>query len=282
MTATDRGAVPPADSPALCPACRAVATPEGVRLGGYELFACSRCTLRFAPQAFNVSVDYDRIYRSAEYQHEQVDALRSLDGAKLAEHPTYRPFFHRVRRVPGAKLLDVGCGVGRFGHAAFARGWDVTGIDVSEVAVTSGREFARFPMRVATIEELIEQGERFDVVTAFEVLEHLTSPVEFFSKATRLLRPGGQLFVTVPNWTCATVQNATRPDWIPPVHLLFFTDLALRRAGEVSGIGRVATGVVRADPFPRDVLHMARWLARRILRRAREPVGLWMHGQAAV
>jgi 2-polyprenyl-3-methyl-5-hydroxy-6-metoxy-1,4-benzoquinol methylase len=169
--------------------------PEGVVLGGYELFACPRCRLRFAPRAFNASVDYDSIYHSAEYQREQVDALECLDGAKLAEHPTYRSFFRRVRRFPGARLLDVGCGVGRFGHGAFARGWDVTGIDVSELAITTGRKFAGFPLRVATIEKLIEQGEKFDVVTAFEVLEHLTSPLEFISNARRLLTAGRTAFL---------------------------------------------------------------------------------------
>jgi SAM-dependent methyltransferase len=270
----------PTSSAAPCPACRTDSAPEGIILGGYELFACPRCTLHFAPGAFNASVDYDSIYRSAEYRREQVDALESLDGAKLAEHPTYRSFFRRVRRFPGARLLDVGCGVGRFGHGAFARGWDVTGIDVSELAISTGRKYARFPLRVATIEELIERGEKFDVVTAFEVLEHLTSPLEFISNTRRLLRPGGQLFFTVPNWNCAAVQNATRPDWVPPVHLHFFTESALRRIGELSGLASVATGVIRTDPIPHRVLPVARWLARRVLRRAREPVGLWLHGRA--
>jgi SAM-dependent methyltransferase len=269
-------------SAAPCPACRTDSAPEGIILGGYELFACPRCTLRFAPGALNAPVDYDSVYRSAEYQHEQVDALECLDGARLAEHPTYRSFFRRVQRFPGARLLDVGCGVGRFGHGAYARGWDVTGIDVSELAITTGRKFARFPLRVATVEELIDQGEKFDVVTAFEVLEHLTSPLEFISNIRRLLRPGGQLFFTVPNWSCGAVQNATRPDWVPPVHLLFFTESALRRIGELGGLASVGTGVIRTDPIPHRVLPAARWLARRVLRRAREPVGLWLHGRAPV
>jgi 2-polyprenyl-3-methyl-5-hydroxy-6-metoxy-1,4-benzoquinol methylase len=206
-------------------------------------------------------------------------ALQALDGEELAEHPTYRSFFLQVTHFPGARLLDVGCGVGRFGHGASARGWNVTGIDISERAIAAGREFAPFPLRTATIEQFIEQGQQFDVVAAFEVLEHLRSPVQFLSTAKRLLRAGGQVFYTVPNWNCAEVQHSTRPDWLPPIHLQFFTQLALQQAGELSGLARVTTGVIWSDPMPaRGILPKARWLARRLLRRPHQPLGLWMHG----
>ena len=275
----ERLTMSPKSSTHVCPLCCLSAAPDAVTLGGYQLYLCARCSLRFAPQAFQVPVDYDGVYQSAEYESDQVRALQSLDGNELANHPTYRAFFEHVPRFPGARLLDVGCGVGRFGQGACARGWDVTGIDVSPLAITTGRKFAAFPLRAATVEELIEEGERFDVVTAFEVLEHLSSPVQFLSTVQRLLRPGGQVFLTVPNWNSAAVQNSTRPDWLPPIHLLFFTQSALRRAGELSGLARVTTGVIRSDPLPQETLPKARWLARRLLLRPREPLGLWMHGR---
>jgi 2-polyprenyl-3-methyl-5-hydroxy-6-metoxy-1,4-benzoquinol methylase len=226
-----------------------------------------------------VPVDYDGVYQTAEYESDQVRALKALDRKELAEHPTYRTFFEHVPRFSGARLLDVGCGVGRFCQGAYARGWDVTGIDVSALAIATGREFAPFPLRAARVEELINDREQFDVVTAFEVLEHLSAPVQFLSTVQRLLRPGGQLFVTVPNWNSSAVQNSTRPDWLPPIHLLFFTESALRRAAELSGLAKVTTGVIRSDPLPRGTLPRARWLARRVLLRRREPLGLWMHGR---
>lgn len=263
-----------------CPACGHNAVPDDVELGGYRLYQCRRCTLRFAPQAFNVPVDYNRVYQSAEYESEQVNALKSADPRALAEHPTYRSFFGQVHHAPGARLLDVGCGVGRFAQGAYSRGWDVTGIDVSARAIESGRPYAAFPLRVAGIEDLVEQGERYDVVTAFEVLEHLTSPVEFLSTVQRLVSPGGQVFCTVPNWESATVRNSSRPDWLPPIHLLFFSSAALESAAKRSGLVGVKTGVIRSDPLPQGALPRARWLARRLLGRPREPLGLWVHGRS--
>ena len=129
------------------------------------------------------------------------------------------------------------------------------------------------------MEALIREGERFDVVTAFEVLEHLSSPLQFLASAQKLLRPGGHAFFTVPNWNCPSVRSSTRPDWLPPIHLLFFSGSALQRAGELSGLTQVTTGVIRSDPLPRGIQPRARWLARRVLMRPREPLGLWLHGR---
>ena len=279
MTVQDRLSESATTTTYKCPVCGLDSAAEGRVLGGYRLYLCPRSALRFAPQAFSVPLDYDDVYRSAEYESDQIRALQSVDGHEQARHPTYRAFFDQVPHVPGARLLDVGCGVGRFGHAAHARGWDVTGVDVSPLAIRIGLEFAPFPLRVATLEELIARGERFNVITAFEVLEHLSTPLQFMANVQRLLHPGGHLFFTVPNWSCATVQNSSRPDWLPPIHLLFFTESALRRAGELSGVVQVSTGIIRADPLPVKMLGRARWLARRLLRRPREPLGLWLHGR---
>jgi 2-polyprenyl-3-methyl-5-hydroxy-6-metoxy-1,4-benzoquinol methylase len=263
-----------------CPVCGLGARPD-ITLAGYRLFLCPGCTLRFAPEAFEVELDYDQVYESLEYQASQVKALKTVDPHALAYHGTYRAFFKHMKPRSGTRLLDVGCGVGLFGHAAYARGWDVTGIDVSDLAITLGREHAPFQLRTATVEQMITNGEKFDVITAFEVLEHITAPVRFLSTVQALLPPKGQVFLTVPNWDCPGIQSATRPDWVPPIHLLFFTQRALQQSGERSGLRNVSTGLIWSDPRPRGLVGSARWLARRLLRRTREPVGLWMHGWAA-
>lgn len=264
-----------------CPVCDNGTAPDQVQLGGYRLYHCLSCALRFAPQAFGIPVDYDKVYQSPEYQADQVNALKSLNPTAIADHATYRAFFRHVLRTAGPRLLDVGCGVGRFGMGAFAKGWDVTGIDVSARAIQAGHGIVPFPLRVATVEELRAEGERFDVVTAFEVLEHLSAPVEFLSNVRRLVRPGGQVFCTVPNWNSAVVRSSTRPDWLPPIHLLFFDSPSLRVLAERSSLVRVRTGLIWSDPMPTPIAARARWLARRLLGRTQEPLGIWVHGWVA-
>jgi SAM-dependent methyltransferase len=265
-----------------CPVCGSNSSPDRLELGGYRLDLCPQCRLRFAPGAFDAPIDYDRVYQTPEYEAEQVHALHGIDGREIAEHPTYRSFFQQVDHLPAAALLDIGCGVGRFGHAAHAKGWKVTGIDVSPLAIAAGQSVAPFPLRACTVEELVEAEERFDVVTAFEVLEHLSDPLEFILNAKRLLRPGGQIFCTVPNWQCETVQTSKRPDWLPPIHLLFFSRPSLQRLGELAGLRTVITGFIRGDPLPSRAIPRVRWLTRRFRLQPREPLGLWLHGRLPV
>lgn len=249
-------------------------------LGGHRIFTCPGCSLRFVHARPSERMDYDLAYDSPEYQRTQLESLMaSADPSAFAGHPTYRPFFREVEKRPGARLLDVGCGLGRFCHGAYSEGWDVTGIDVSDRAIEIARRFARFPVYKSAVEEVLEGGERFDVVTAFEVLEHLSEPVQFLSRVRRLLRSPGQIFCTVPNWDCRAIQTTIKLDWMPPFHLLFFTRSALRYAVQLSGFEDVTTGLIWTDPLPRSALAKVKWLRRRLLRRPRLPLGLWVHAR---
>jgi SAM-dependent methyltransferase len=260
-----------------CPVCRESGRDDGVRLGQFAILICRGCGLRFAPSAFDSAVDYDGIYGSPEYVATQVEAIEShFDLASFIQNATYKAFFDHVRPFPGAKLLDVGCGVGRFCHAAHSFGWQTTGIDVSEKAISIGLPRAPCPLRRATAEQMLEEGERFDVVTAFEVLEHLSKPLDFLRQLGALATLSGSVFCTVPNWDCSPVQTATRPDWIPPVHLCFFTRRSLQRLGQLAGFAHAETGVIWTDPIPRRPKALLNWLRRRLKGQPRDPLGLWL------
>ncbi len=266
---------------AACPVCRSEAPRTGALLGRYELAACGRCTLRFAPDALGATPDYDDVYATDEYQRSCVDPLReAADPATFATWATYRPFFARVEPKAAPRLLDVGCGVGAFCQAAKLHGFEVAGIDVSATAVAEGQARGDVPLRVATLEEVVGAGERYDVVTAFEVLEHLSDPVAFLSEARKLLGPGGHLFATVPRWDSPTVHEATRPDWLPPIHVSFFTAAALAEAGRRAGFPSVEVGDVVADPLVPTPRRALGWLLRRARHGRRDRPGLFLHARA--
>jgi SAM-dependent methyltransferase len=261
-----------------CPACGQNSEPRNNSLGGFQIFACKECELRFAPEAFDLKVDYTALYHSDCYKETQVQAIQSsTDFRAFADHPTYRPFFRQVRRHRDATLLDVGCGVGRFCHAASYLRWDVTGIDVSEAAIKIGSEHATFPMEHTTIGAHLARNTKYDAVTAFEVLEHLSEPLKFLQSLKEAARPHGHVFCTVPNWDCLTIQTATRPDWLPPVHLCFFSRKALENLALLAGFYTVNVGLISTDPFPGLSLRSARWLAKRALGRRGDDLGLWLH-----
>lgn len=99
------------------------------------------------------------------------------------------------------RLLDVGCADGRFVYAAAARGIDAVGIDFSERLVRDGNtRHQGHRLVAATLEDYLEQhSESFDVVTLFEVIEHVEDPLSFLGCALSAVREGGTVIVSTPN-----------------------------------------------------------------------------------
>ncbi|WP_207950575.1 bifunctional 2-polyprenyl-6-hydroxyphenol methylase/3-demethylubiquinol 3-O-methyltransferase UbiG [Marinobacter sp. JSM 1782161] len=109
--------------------------------------------------------------------------------------------------LPGRKTLDVGCGGGLLSEGMAQRGAHVTGIDMGEaplsVAKLHGLESGiKVDYRRVSVEELAEDPEhagQYDVVTCLEMLEHVPDPGSAIRACAKLLRPGGDLFVSTIN-----------------------------------------------------------------------------------
>ena len=129
------------------------------------------------------------------------DYFRKAYGKDYESHNPVRKldyYLARIREVrPSGTLLDVGCAYGLFLSRA-RRFYDVTGCDVSEHAIGVARE--RFPdldIFRAGIGDL-PPGRTFDVVTAFDVLEHVADPLRAITGLSRHLGEGGVLGLTIP------------------------------------------------------------------------------------
>lgn len=258
-----------------CPACGLQAGTYLVNHLGFQLRDCHNCGLWFWDD--RTPPDYDAVYRTAEYEEVQVNPFQSnCDPHEFLHHPTYAAFFREIPAMAGAPLLDIGCGVGRFLIAARSAGWETRGIDVSKNAVDIGRNGAGLDLSCNTIEQIYCAGDRFCAVTAFEVLEHVQEPYGFVQSAMSLLIEGNWFFCTVPNRESPTVLKTIRPDWLPPVHLQFFTEQALRSLLERAGGANVRTGFVFADPQSANLRSKAKRLTKRLMLRARpDPLGIW-------
>ena len=102
----------------------------------------------------------------------------------------------------GKRLLDWGCGGGIFAEAAAREGARVTGYDMDAVALEAAREHAAAEsLGLDYRERPPPEGERFDVVTAFEVLEHVENPAALVADMACRLAPGGLLALSTINRT---------------------------------------------------------------------------------
>lgn len=138
----------------------------------------------------------------AETIRRVAEKLKAAMRLETALEPGDKYFLGDALAPSRGELLDIGCGTGNFLAAARDAGYTVTGTEL-------GRNAARFAkqqlglLRILglTISEFAEKypGDKFDVITFFEVLEHQTAPVEFVEKVKSCQRPRGYIALSVPN-----------------------------------------------------------------------------------
>ncbi len=139
------------------------------------------------------------------------------------------------------RLLDFGCGGGSYLRCMHSLGWQVTGLDLSAVAVERVRSDLGLHALVGTLPHPLLGPASFDVITMWHSLEHVHDPLTVLREARRLLAPGGRLLVAAPNLDSLPFRWFG-PAWYAldlPRHLTHFTprtlDLMLRRAGFRTG-----------------------------------------------
>lgn len=108
------------------------------------------------------------------------------------EHQAALPYIERGRRV-----LDVGCGEGNFLAKAQANGAIASGIELNQKAAKIAADKG-IQMHAESLHDHQFSG-FYDVVTSFQVLEHVADPVAFVQGCIKVLRPGGTLVIGVPN-----------------------------------------------------------------------------------
>ena len=105
----------------------------------------------------------------------------------------------------GKRILDVGCGGGLLSEGMAVRGAIVTGIDLSEKPLSVAKlhlleSGQKVDYRKISVEQLAEEmPAAFDAVTCLEMLEHVPNPPSVIAACARLVKPGGQVFLTTLN-----------------------------------------------------------------------------------
>lgn len=161
------------------------------------------------------------------------------------------------------RLLDVGCGYGFFLKEMKSRGWQVEGIEVSEV----GRQYVQEKWGIHVYSEPLEDiglpDNYFDATTLFYVIEHLPDPLGLLTEVNRSLKPDGLILLRWPHTTPIVRilgPLARRLDlYHTPYHLYDFSPRTINRALLSSGFEEVATSI---GGYTRPPQRLGRWASR--------------------
>lgn len=134
------------------------------------------------------------------------------------EYSFARKAIGRSRR----RVLEVGCGRGYFLRSLEVRGHHCVGLELNETAIAE--KVTRYEIRRQALDELaIDDPCTFDFVCSFQVLEHVEDPAGFLRSCIRMLRPGGKLVLSTPNYDHPLHRMGGDPFDMPPHHLNHFT-----------------------------------------------------------
>jgi 2-polyprenyl-3-methyl-5-hydroxy-6-metoxy-1,4-benzoquinol methylase len=154
------------------------------------------------------------------------------------------------KRFSGGRLLDVGCGYGEFVKLMRERGVDAVGVEPN-VAQARFCADQGVPCINDVLERDIAPAGSFDVVTLFQVLEHLPNPKAALGTVYSLLKPGGMIIVQVPSYHnprillygAVKIKRLVKRDFIES-HLFYFTPQTLYAFVTSAGfdVVRLSTG----------------------------------------
>jgi SAM-dependent methyltransferase len=219
-----------------CPICFVDFTRFLFAPNGIPIYKCGRCGLEFQfPQPSDEQLA--AIYSSG-YFLGSTDAV-SLDNQRALKRATARLYLDQLAaRMPSTgRLLEIGCGHGEFLLEAQARGFEVEGLEYSSHAAREANaQLGPSAVRVGSPESDSLPPAAYDVVAAFDVIEHLRNPVRALELLHSALRPGGMVAIVTPSLDSWSRRLLGRY-WMEykVEHLTYFSRKSLRRMLDDAG-----------------------------------------------
>jgi len=213
------------------------------KINSYDIIKCEYCGLIFTNIPIDVAVQND--FLSQIYSDKYFKGNISTEGTDKSgyeknyfEDKRYEVVVNarsRLKKIEQLKpqkgrILDIGCAAGFFLNEAKLRGWQPFGIELSNLAA----DFARNQLNLNVITGIFESVKLpenyYDVITAWDVIEHVFNPLRFIEKAYKILKPDGILVIGTPN-IGSLAHKIRKARWkilAPPEHIFYFNPTTLK------------------------------------------------------
>lgn len=215
-----------------CTACGSLEVSPYLSKFGLDMSRCSDCGLLFTwpiPTPKSIASRYSADWFEKEY-------LPSYGINPAAPNLTHLAARYAHELDPAEKyrlnnnILDVGAGAGLLLSQAKTRGWNVFGVELSDFGPEYAKEKFGIKINQGTLLDNKFEGSFFDVVIFQDTIEHVPNPAELLNEINRILRPGGLIIISTPNFNSIGRRVLGRA-WAlisPAEHLCLFTPHTLK------------------------------------------------------
>jgi 2-polyprenyl-3-methyl-5-hydroxy-6-metoxy-1,4-benzoquinol methylase len=197
---------------------------------GIDIYTCAVCGC--------IMADVDFVHEQYENDDYYTMAFKTKAEAEAHWGFRWRHILRTLQRYTplGVRLLDVGAGNGYFVHLASTEfGMRAEGVEISQAEVAYARRMFGVSLKRTELRDITLQ---YDVVTSFNVIEHVTAPGALLDEMSQKLRAGGYLALTTPSPACIHRRVKGLQQWgmvHPPHHINLFTREALTKLVERAG-----------------------------------------------
>ncbi|MCB9423030.1 MAG: class I SAM-dependent methyltransferase [Ardenticatenaceae bacterium] len=173
---------------------------------------------------------------------EDLTYLQEREGRELTFQKHLQALEKHTGPANGRSLLDIGAYIGVFVETAVAAGWNACGVEPSDWAAAEAQKHGiKVIQGTQDAPEIV--GQQFDIITLWDVIEHVDDPMEELTKALRRLKPGGWLAVHTMDIDSLTAHlMGPRWPWLMDMHLFFFSQKTMAAMLEKIGYEVVWSG----------------------------------------
>lgn len=193
-----------------------------------RLVGCSSCQLIYTDPRLKGKY-LKQLYNQQYFQNEN-SSFFGYQNYLADEEKIKKTFEKRLKTIEKmqkkGRLLDFGCAAGFFLQVAIENGWQAEGVEISPFAVNYARSHLHLNVHQADLQEIDFPKKSFDLITLWDVLEHLSNPLSAFKKIREILKDDGLLVFSTPD-VGSIPARLTKHRWIgyklSDEHLTYFS-----------------------------------------------------------
>ncbi|MCF8296603.1 MAG: class I SAM-dependent methyltransferase [Bacteroidales bacterium] len=231
----------------------------------YTLFHCNECDIEFWHPLIMPPPEYYEQNTTGEY-------FNMHHGNELKLRSYHKLFIKKYEGIhKNGRILEIGCGDGRFLNKMQNLGWDITGLDFDKLSIENAiRKCNSNKLFHCNFDDFLKKyydGNKYDLIVFFEVLEHQPNPVDFIANIKKIIKEDGVIAGSVPNRDRYIVSKRFSPD-NPPHHFIMWTANSLKQFLAKSGFRMNKILYTRFEPiFIDQIINQLFWKDKQQLRK---------------